>query len=207
VGERIVKLQLPSLLPADKLPQITAPAGKATAGRTTANNVPPDIERTLKSAGWEKVTGNWKKIADNVYEVTNGKLETAKTNGAIQVIVVKGGTGSVSALVRNSSSNSEYSGFYSYASGYGGKIEDGVCKLYTPYSAYSNNSFRPYMEREVNLPDAYPKNILMVTVNESHLEIHVNGKRERNADYRISRDGPFIIEIQGTMTIESPMAK
>ena len=189
-----------------KLPDIPPPAPKQKSRGKEKLEMPPDVERVLKTSGWTSFTGVWKKKAEKVFEVTDGKLEAAKVNGAVQVFIHAGSTGSVKVMVRNS--YKEYEGMYSYyGSGYGVIIKGSNCKVFTPYSwGFSTAKYEPYMEREVNLPDANPKNYVMVQVMDTKLEITVNGKKEKVANYQISKDGPFIIEVTGTATIESPAA-
>jgi hypothetical protein len=219
--ERADMLQLRSVLPPEKAPKFDRPAvavakkpdgpmdpiSRLTGRRINpepVNNVPPDVERVLKAAGWEKITGTWKKKADNVYEVTDGKLETAKINGAIQVIVHKGGSGHVKAMVRNS--QEDYYGSSSYGTGYGYMIEGETSKVYAPSGGYSNNKFYSYMEREDPIQGGLPKTLVTVTVEEGKLEYFINNISKKRANYPISKSGPFIVEVKGTMTIEAPKA-
>ncbi|HYG73693.1 MAG TPA: hypothetical protein VEK08_01570 [Planctomycetota bacterium] len=222
--DRADLLKLKAQLPPDKAPKFerpsvaVAPAKKTPeddmtrminrVARNTApvTNVPPDIERVLKAAGWTTITGTWKKKAENVYEVTDGKLETPKINGAIQVILHKGGSGSLKAMVRNS--QEEYLGsFSSYGSGYGYILEGSSAKLFTPSGGYSNNKFYSYMEREDPLPEAAPKNMVTVTVEEGKIDYFLNGVKKKSVNYQIAKSGPFIIQVEGTLTIEAPQAK
>lgn len=223
--DRIGALRLPDFVPPDKLPAIDRPkpsAGSKTVTsvdedgfvrRVTKNvvtSVPPDVERTLKGAGWTTISGIWKKKGENVYEVTDGKLETPKTNGALQVIVHKGGTGKVRVMVRNNQRPSgTYYYSYSYSStGYGFQVEGEVAKMYSASGGYfystSSGIYRPYLERDVPLPG--PKNKILIQIAEGKLEMLVNDKREHNSNYKLGKDGPFAIEIDGTATIESPQA-
>ncbi|MCY3018862.1 MAG: hypothetical protein NTW87_07530 [Planctomycetota bacterium] len=221
--DRIEALQLANFVPPDKIPAIErARTGPKTDSKTVTSvdsegfirttkkevvtNVPVDVERALKTAGWTTITGTWKKKAENVYEVTDGKLETPKLNGAVQVTVHKGGTGSVKVMVRNS--QREYVGSYSSSSsGYGFKVESAVAKMFSATSSYysmSSTSYRPYFERDIQIPGA--KNRIAIQINEGALQLFVNDKREHNSKYPLSKEGPFIIEVDGTVTIESPQA-
>ncbi|HYG77960.1 MAG TPA: PA14 domain-containing protein [Planctomycetota bacterium] len=206
-GERVRSLRLKELVAADKLPRLekTSAAG-GPAAKAMGPAIPLDVERALKAAGWTAITGRWTKKAENVYEVSEGKLSATLTNGALQVLVHKGGSGSVKAFVRNGHNDSIYSSYYSYGSGYGVAVEGNSCKLYTPLN-YTGQIYRPYSEREVALPEAFPKHQFLVTVMDGNLEITVNGKREHRSNYKLSREGPFVIDIDGTMTIEMPQAK
>ena len=219
--ERADMLQLRSVLPPEKAPKFERPTTAAVkkpdgpsdpisrlTGRRMSSepvtSVPPDVERVLKAAGWEKITGTWKKKTDNVYEVTDGRLETAKINGAIQVIVHKGGTGTVRAMVRNS--QDDYFGSSSYGSGYGYAIEGETARVYAPSGGYSNNKYYSYMEREDPIPPGLPKTLVMVTVEEGKLEYFINNVSKKRANYPIAKSGPFIIDVKGSVTIEAPKA-
>lgn len=222
--DRVSLLQLANILPPEKLPAIDKP--KPTETTTTkrivdeegfirtvkkeiVTNVPPEVERALKTAGWSTITGTWKKKADNVYEVTNGKLETPKLNGAIQCTVHKGDAGKVRMMVRDKQQDSRYyySGSYS-STGYGFLVEGAAAKMYSASGGYfyssSSGIYRPYYERDVPLP--LPKNRALIQINEGNLQMFVNGKREHNSNYKLGKDGPFVIEVDGTWTLEDPRA-
>jgi hypothetical protein len=224
--ERADMLHLRAVLPPDKAPKFERPATVSVPTKKEPNdpisrirrmngemvapvvtNVPPDVERALKAAGFEKITGTWKKKADNVYEVTDGKLETAKINGALQAIVHKGGTGHVKVMVRNNQEDYSGSSLYSYGSGFGYAIEGEGAKCYAPSGGYSNGKYYSYMEREDPIPAGLPKTLVTITVDEGKLEYFLNNVSKKRANYPISKSGPFVIEIKGTATIESPMAK
>jgi len=228
--DRMDALHLADVVPPDKLPAIDRP--KPPPDKTTAKpkpgpgdngnfpppympskkevvtSVPPEVERTLKTAGWTVITGTWKKKSDNVYEVTDGKLETPKTNGALQVILHKGGTGNIRIMVRNNQGRSSY--YYSsssyYANGYGLAVEGATARMYSASGGYSSSGgvYRSYYERDVPLPA--PKNKILIQINEGKLQIFVNDQRVHNSNYTLSKEGPFAIEIDGTWTIESPQA-
>jgi hypothetical protein len=231
VMDRVTTLQLASVVPPDKLPALEKPAPKVAAKtdptrrptvavddddvvrpvakKEVVNNTPPDVERALKAAGWTTVKGTWKKKEGtaNVYEVTNGTLEAAKTNGAVQAIVHKGGTGKARVMVRNSrEAASEYSSYS--ASGYGFQVTGSVAKMYSASGGYlystTSGIYRPYFERDIPLNN--PRNKIFIQIMDGKLEMYVNDKREHNSNYKLSKDGPFIIEVDGTMTIEDPKA-
>jgi hypothetical protein len=169
--------------------------------------LPPEVELALKKAGWNKITGKWVKKAANVYEVTDGRLEAQKTNSAIDVALLKGLSGVVKVSVRNSAIRH----FYSYHSdyldirGYGFAIKDNTYRLVTPMATGNFNSdFLPYVERELPLPEANPKNQITVMIQDTKIQYSLNGAIIKNMNYKISKDGPFLIEIEGTATIENP---
>jgi hypothetical protein len=176
-----------------------------------AAGIPPEVERALKAAGWTTITGSWKKIAHNVYEVTDGKLESKKTNGGVQV-TFRGGEGTLRVMVRNSATSNAAGIVFRDAegvNGYGYVINGGRCKIYTPSGGMtSNDNYFPNLDHSIELPG--PRTALLVTAADTtkatRLEMLVNGKRESLTNYRINRDGTFLIDIAGTMTIESPKA-
>jgi hypothetical protein len=240
VGKRVQLLSLASYVPASKLPEIQKPAvaktdtrarrpfEKDTAPVTTV--VPPDVERALKGAGWTTITGVWKKKSEGVYEVTDGKLETMKLNGALQFTV--SGSGTASAFVRNgnkdpwehftggstsgsnSGSGSSGSGMgrFQFVSGYGVSVCDRECKAYSPQGGWGNgNEYYPGFDHSTTLA-AQPKHLVMITVQEKEngkgtaLNAQVDGKNVVNCNYKLNKDGPFTIEIKGTVIIEDPKA-
>ena len=239
--DRADALNLREVLPPEKGPKFeraaTAPPPKTEArnpgnGTTIINGrrvttrmvddepptvIPPDVERTLKAAGWTKITGTWTKKGDGIYEVTKGKLEAAKTNGYVQVIIHKGGTGNIKVMVRNNfydynSSSSSSSGVIrgfgasSWASGYGFMINGSSCKSYIP-EGLGTSTFEPYLDHDTPLTEAFPKNKIMVMVNDTKLDYFINDKLARTCKYKIPSEGPFIIEVNGTWTIEAPQTK
>jgi hypothetical protein len=224
--DRVTILQLANVVPPEKLPNIEKPALKTpektvkhviddegfirTVKKEVVNSIPPDVERALKANGWATVTGTWKKKEGAVYEVTDGKLETPKTNGALQILVPKGNTGKIRIMVRDkptSSGGIVYSSSYS-STGYGFMVEGAVAKLYSASGGYfystSSGIYRPYFERDIALP--LPKNKILIQITGGKLEMYVNDKREHNSNYKLNPDGPFVIEVDGTCTIEDPRA-
>jgi hypothetical protein len=171
----------------------------------------------LKAAGWTTITGTWKKLADGKYEVTNGKLECAKTNGAVRVAVEAGGSGNVKILVRDGHtakdmgfSSSETTTSDRFCTGYGVWFKSGSAKLFIPSGGWtSGEEYYPYQDRIVPMP-ASGKWTVLITVADtekaSRLELNVNGKRESLTNYRIKRTGPMVIEISGTLVLENPQA-
>jgi hypothetical protein len=230
VSNRVTVLCLASIVPANKMPELekSAPAqtkkipAHATETQVASSGpVPLDIERALKAAGWTTITGQWKKKSEGVYEVTNGKLETTKVNGAMQFILYPGSTGTVSALVRNGnhdphmgyvSKTGNTMGYqnFTFCSGYGISITDRDCKVFTPQGGFTGNEFYPGLDHTTNLQPV--KHQIMISIAEkennkgSALAIQVDGKKENNSSYKLNKDGPFTIEIKGTATIEDPKA-
>jgi hypothetical protein len=161
----------------------------------------PSGEAALKADGWTTVTGNWKKKAERVYEVTDGKLEAKKTNGLIQAVVHRG-TGSIKICVRNGFDDPEYTGFGVILSG-------SNCRVVTPYMGddIERTRFTPYLEKTSKLTAGLAKDEVIIQILDSKLQIMVDGKREKLANYKISQKGPFVIEVSGTAIIEFPIAK
>lgn len=219
--DRADALNLRTILPTGKGPKFerevaAKPEKKKESGRISSRMhddedapavtvVSPEIERELKSAGWTKITGTWKKKATNVYEVTDGKVEAEKLNGAVQVVVDKlADKSSVKCMVRNRYTDNE--GSSSWGTGYGFVVKSNSYKVYTPETAMVTES-DPYLERENNLPPGSLKNVFLMMVNESRLEYLVNSKNVRLTTYKIVKEGPFIVQVKGTATIEMPAAK
>ncbi|MFH0939179.1 MAG: hypothetical protein V1899_07860 [Planctomycetota bacterium] len=231
-SQRISALHMADILPKEKLPQIQKPiASKSSSpsesSSSSANSrvtgVTPEIERALKRSGWTTIKGDWKKISENVYEVTNGSLEAAKTNGGVQVIMHNSNKGTLSVLVRNSPSHNDSPRI---VGGLGRRSEKSVlgygivtnssnneAQIYSPGNNWfvgtgNNNNYYPSFAHACPLGPG--KNQFAVTVKDleksTTLEIWMNGKREKLTSYKIARDGHFIIQIEGTLTIESPLA-
>jgi hypothetical protein len=232
VLKRMQTLNLAAVVACEKLPVIEKPVAAPEEDTTSSRRifrtedgkrismrdekpapptiVPPDVERALKAGGWSKITGTWKKKAEKVYEVTDGKLEAAITNGALQVIVFKGGTGSVQVNVRTRKESYYYSESSSYGKGFGVHVTGSTCKVFAPTGGWSSGSeCLPYADKTFNLPEQV-KNVFLVQIKDttagSSLDIIVNNRKERSTNYRVSREGPFTIEIEGTMIIEDPRA-
>ena len=193
--------------------------GEYITNRT--DNVAPEIARELKAAGWDVVKGTWVKKGPNVYEVTDGRLETKKTLGALDVLVWKGYTGSVAALVRDESTDTVFSSSSSSASrlylgsnaGYGIGIHKDVA-IYCPmfWSGFSSTmSSAKYESYRYNyggtpLPDV-PKQHIYVMAADTSMEMNLNDKKllSRN-DKNLPIKGQFIIEVDGKATLETPRA-
>jgi hypothetical protein len=206
----------------DKAAPKTNPGAGAAAqpgpAKKDAPVVPQDVEKDLKAAGWTTITGTWTKKGKNIYEVTDGKLETPKTNGVMQVIVFAGGTGSVKVMVRNSQKKEKFSHRVTdpntgnllrtitkdLTTGFGFEVEPAAAKPCTPYAIPNSKpqSYRAAMEKEVPLSGA--RNKFFVSLNENKLELYLNDARKHNSNYKLTDEGPFTIEISGTATIESP---
>lgn len=221
VSDRIQSLSLERYVGTEKLPKTpnrtmaaaSKPAGSGSSSsfssaRSREVAASPDIEKALKAAGWQTVTGSWKKISDNVYEVTDGRLEAKFKNGLMQAVIHNTQTskGTVRMLVRNGHGSSSYSSsLYTYDSGYGLSIDKTDAVSLIPYGL-TGSRFIPIQDKGFKLD--YPtKNQCMVTVTGTALEFHVNGKRVHKSNYTISDEGPFIIELKGTVTIENPQVK
>lgn len=246
---RVDELKMSTIITADKMPKFFASAqAKKVADQAAAekpkssrissssdgemsmtprkpvNSVPPDVERDLKAAGWTTITGVWVKKSTGVYEVTNGKLESQKANGGVDVWVHKitASNASVRAAVRNeynnnsssdsiSSSSGSTSGFYSSSDygGYGTVIRAKEFRLYGPggYSGFSTSSrYEPAHIRSENLVEGQAKNHVTTTIMDDTLELSVNDKKSfRFKDAKMPRAAsPFVIEVRGTATIENP---
>jgi hypothetical protein len=219
---RVEVLSLGDIVAADKLPHIEKPRSAEPEQRTklvktetgwemqtkqTKNELAPDAERALKAAGWTTITGSWKKLDGNKYEVTDGKLEAAKLNGAIQLFVHKGATGTVKALVR--AAKREHGAFDDVidfkwaADGHGVVLKGTNARIYGP-TQWAGKTVAG-LSHEVNVPDASPKHQIVITVMEKKVEVGLNGKREKQGD-GVPKEGIFLIQVDGTATIEAPQA-
>ena len=211
---RVEELNLTQVVPADKLTAFRK-TGAGAAGGIGGGGVPPDVEKELKALGWTTIKGQWKKTADKGYEVTDGKLEAQKVNGTLQVWVRSGGTGSITAFVRNDQPEFPWNYFGSYkrasfARGYGIIAADMTeCKVYLPLTAlmagWKGNDVYPYMDHITKLAPG-PKHLFSVAIQDSNLEITLDNKSDRKTSYKFNKDGPFTIEIKGTLVIEEPRA-
>jgi len=223
--ERADQLKLRAMLSPDKAPKFERPKAVAAAddksalgvrrvfngGANGPRNVPPDIEAALKAAGWTTIGGSWKKTGDKIYEVTDGKLECEKLNGAIQLIVHKspaGASGRVQALVRNHhpGNYSPMGGSTNYATGFGFIVEGLTARIYCAGSTY-NGSPDAAVDRIENLNEGSPKNLFTIVIDDGKMEYSINNVVKRKNNYPLSKSGPFRIQIDGTMTIENPQAK
>jgi hypothetical protein len=153
-------------------------------------------------------------VKANTYELTDGTLESAKTNAQLTVFVHKGMTGRVSVFARYNPA--EFKKRYYYyddddpyrAPGFGIALKGLSFTLFTPGDYYSTTTeMVPYRERIGNVPDL-PKQHLAVSgvvqANGYRLEMFVNGKREKLCVYRVGWEGSYAIEVKGTATIELP---
>jgi WD40 repeat protein len=226
---RVDELNLQHLLPPEKLAAFKPPETKNPAGRPNAAGgvagggsggggsepLSADIEKELKALGWTTIKGQWKKTADKGYEVTDGKLEVSKVNGSMQVMVRSGGTGSITVFVRNDQPEFPWAWFGNYkranfAKGYGIVVPDLTeCKVYLPLTGlmagWKGPDVYPYMDHVTKLAPS-PKHHFVVSIQDSNLEVSIDGKSDRKTSYKINKDGPFTIEIKGTLVIEDPRA-
>jgi len=185
----------------------TANGWKVEEREAAKTEVAPDVERALKADGWTTITGVWKKLDATRYEVTDGKLETPKLNGVIQVFIHKGSTGTVKCFVRTEKSDGfgDDFDFKWNARGYGATVKGLNARIYAP-SQMMGGTYSPYLAHESALQDL-PKHHVLVSIMEKSLEIHINGKKEKKADSPIAKEGTFQIQIDGTAIIEAPKAK
>ncbi len=225
---KVTTLNLPLYVSADRMPDSLKNLAKpkvaaktpATSRRPWDNseekpvvsNVPPDVERALKAAGWTTITGTWKKKSEGVYEVTDGKCEAKIVNGVMQLTVPKGGSGTIRMFCRNA--NNEFvSDMMSqresshYATGFGYIIKGDEAKQYAPTGGWTDGENNNMPDVDKTIPLALPKNRFTVMVTDNKLELTVNDSSPRKTNARITHDGPFTIQVVGTMTIEMPQTK
>jgi hypothetical protein len=172
-----------------------------------------DSEKELKAAGFAEITGAWKKIKPNVYEVTDGSLEAKRVNGTLSVIVAGDAKGTLEVLVRNGHEEKEYriagannviTSIHAFT-GYGVSITDGKCSVYSP-KPVGQKQYVPVKSTDLVLAKN-DKSKIEVSVQDSQLKVNVNEKHPASANFKIDQSGPFSIVIKGTMQIESPSAK
>jgi hypothetical protein len=192
---------------AEERPRKHRPMDDEDAPPPAKNDVPLEVEKALKSqtSGWSKITGVWKKKAENVYEVTNGRLEAEKLNGAVQCTVQGGGKGMVEVYVRNG--HQRYGGPLgsdsSYGSGYGFRVKGAQVSIMAPYN-YSGMEYTPYKEKD--FPITSPKTNVVITIDGNKMEYLINGAKVKNASYPVAAEGTFVVAVTGTVTIELPQA-
>jgi tetratricopeptide (TPR) repeat protein len=223
IAARLAGLRLERYVAPEKLPSIAAsgpseradPVRPTPAPPSTKAAAYPDAERALRSAGWTVVTGAWKPMEKNVFEVTDGRIEAPHLYGAVSVVVHRGG-GEVAVFARyrtgvtySSSTWPRDRGRYSYAPGFGAILQGSAASLYGPYQYYRTRDNVPHFDYDARLADA-PKHGLALTVssvnNATRMEVFIDGKRERLWQYQLP-DGPFVIMVRGTATLELPQVK
>jgi hypothetical protein len=230
---RVTALNLTQIVPGDKMPaslrDLAKSAKEAKRDKDLAKQrfpfereekpappqMTPDVERALKAAGWTAFTGKWVKKSEGVYEVTDGKIEANIVNGAMQVIVHKGGPGVVRAFVRAYRHDwlgdprfpSSARDASSNPSGFGYIVKDGEAKQYIATGNWwdEDNTNAPDLDKTI--PLSLPKNMFTMIVNGDKYEASVNGGSSRKTAMKISHDGPFQVNVIGTATIEMPQAK
>jgi hypothetical protein len=88
-------------------------------------------------------------------------------------------------------------------------VNEGQCHAYLPLTntvgGWTGTAVYPYNDHTVPLADA-PKHLFVVNIQDSTLELQIDGKTDRKTSYKIPKDGPFAIAIKGTLTIEDPRA-
>jgi hypothetical protein len=192
----------------------------------TRGTTAPDVERELKALGWDAVKGQWTKKGPNIFEGTNARLEAKKMIGGVDVTVWKGYTGSIIAAVRDESSDTEYMGYASSSSGTSssrfssyhsvngyGLLLGKDCKLFAPGSwsgwggfGSSSGKYESYLYNSYPLTEA-PKYHLTVMLAEPSFDALLNDKKllHKN-DKDTPARGQFVLEIDGTATLEVPRA-
>lgn len=221
-SERVTKLDLPTLLPPDKVPKfyVAPPVVKAKVPDdkpAAPAGIPPDVERELKALGWANFKGSISKKSPGVYVFSDARLEAPKLNGGIDFILHKTGLeGSVSATVRSefgdnspevkkarkrSKENME---------GYGFLCDEAEFSEFTPSSGSGEGKKGsgtlkavPALFLSHKYTDA--KTHFAVTAVESDIDLYVNDKRAAHSgNTRIAHGGTMVLEVMGTATIENP---
>jgi len=242
--ERVNELELPGVLPPDKLPKFYASAQAAMEKKARANDTAmldtpgapgmakrkrkglaakaegasdADVETELKALGWNTVSGTWVKKSAGVYETTGGRLEALKLNGMIDFSVIKGGgEGTVRASVRTepkgggtelgSAPESEMLGVGTYFRGkdfrnfgYGERVR--------AKRALANGvaASGPMSIGLFPINEALPKQHFTVKIEDVQLECYYNNNlSSRSTNTRLPHTGTFVLDVNGTVTIEAP---
>ena len=177
--------------------------------------IDPEVEKALKAAGWTDIKGSWKKIKPNVYEVTDGSLETNKVDGTLSLTVDAGSKGTVGAYVRNCHEAKDYAfqGSNNLVThivahtGYGVEVDEKKCLVLGAVKlAGLHAQFVPAKSTELLL-HPNENTVVSVSVHDVQLQTDVNGKTPNRGNFKISKDGPFAIVVTGTATIEAPTVK
>ena len=176
-----------------------------------AVGVPPEVDRALRAAGWTSIVGNWKQVERNVYEVTDGRIEAQKANGALNIAIRKGSTGTVSIYVRCPKDHAPAHEGGESAPGYGFVVKGSTFSLYSPtLSEETSGKWYPYKERTGTMVDSFKHIFTMeATTNAkgfTRLTHYIDNKRERTCEYKITTEGVFVVLVQGTAILESPQA-
>jgi len=228
---RVTELDLPGILPADKVPKFYATVLAEKDAREKKVTL-PDVERELKALGWTVVKGQFIRKAPGIYESTQGRLEVARTNGRMEFILHKGGgDGTVNATVRSEfgeqkdnngggGGRNRNRGFPGFAprdtsvEGYGMiasmhevksyGIEENTGQGRGGPGGFGGGNRDPHLLGTNKLADV-PKHHFLITASENTLEFFVDGQRETKVSSgKVSQKGPFVLDVNGTVTIEAP---
>ena len=249
--ERINELQLPTIIMAEKLPKFysvaqAAQEKKVAAAKANGDNPPPEggprrrramenpkvagttapeVEKELKSLGWATVTGTWVKKSTGVYEATDAKLESPKTNGLIDFMIVKnGGEGTVKATVRTDTKNAAERGAGGGGGlGEGAGFENEMLGYGTFYRGkdYRNFGFGERKLRRMGvggggagtitpvgtfpINETFSKSRFTVKVEDNSIELSYNNVvTTRSSSPKLNHTGTFVLDVNGTVTIEAP---
>ncbi len=194
----------------------------------------PEVEKELKALGWTSVVGMWVKKGPGVYEATDAKLEAPKINGVIDFWVVKGGDGTVKAMVRSDPKNAS-SGFGGFGGGQGGGKEGGDGPSESDMTGYGTfyrgKDFKNYGYGErfgkgkkgggpgggfgggfgithlitTSINESNAKNHFQIKIDENSLDFYYNGTPTKYpANIKMSHTGNFVLDVNGTITVEAP---
>ncbi|HYF48526.1 MAG TPA: hypothetical protein VEJ63_03930 [Planctomycetota bacterium] len=204
-SRRVETLSLGRVISADKMPLIPRAATKTADRAGNSSGIAPDVERALTAAGWNTISGTWKKLAEGKYEVSDGRLAAKKCDGAVQLFVHRGSTGTVEAFIRTRDKFSDWGEMTErFARGYGVVLKDRNARIYTP-ARFIDGEYGPVLHHDSSLPDQ-ARHLILITIQDSKMEISVNGKKESNCNYPIPKEGGFEIKVEGTAIIETPQA-
>lgn len=180
------------------------------------DEIDPGAEKALKAAGFTEIHGTWKMPKPNIFETTDGSLESPKTDGTLSFTIATGAKGTLNAFCRNSFEAKEYvlptsnnmTTRLTSVTGFGLEWDPRKMMVYGPIQigTSAKPNFIPAKPSDLIVkPDE--KTQVSIAVHDLVLKIEINGKTAKSGNYKISKDGPFSLKIKGTMTLESPSLK
>lgn len=176
------------------------------------DEIDPQAEAELKAMGFTDIKGSWRRLKKNIYEVTDGKLESTKTDGTVSFTIDANAKGGVSVFCRNGFEAKEYvlpgannlNTRVTSSTGFGFEWLPKKCIVYAPLQIGSGSkpNYIPVKSTELVMhPEE--KTQLSVGVHDINLDLEINGKPTKKSNYKITKDGPFTLTVKGTMTLEN----
>lgn len=180
------------------------------------DEIDPGAEKALKAAGFTDIHGIWKMPKPNIFEVTDGSLASAKTDGTLSFTIQTGAKGTLDAYCRNNFEAKEYvlptsnnlTTRLTSVTGFGVEWDPRKMLVYGPVQigTSAKPSFIPAKPSDL-IVHPEEKTQINISVHDIVLKIEINGKTAKSGNYKIPKDGPFLVKIKGTLTLESPSLK